>query len=107
MHGSYHWTYERALSLTTLPLVVGGMFYSGNSIIDFGLATVLPLHCHIGFSAIITDYLPRRKFPVIYPIAYSLLLIGTGAAMFGLYSFNTNDVGISQGIKNIYNRRKE
>jgi succinate dehydrogenase (ubiquinone) membrane anchor subunit len=63
MHGSYHWDLERFLSVATLglmaaPFAVG----AGNSMIDLGLAFVLPAHIHMGLDGIVRDYVPYRKF---------------------------------------------
>lgn len=101
-HGSYHWTYERILSLITLGLVGGAFAVYPNKMIDFGLGLVLPLHSHIGFSSIITDYLPKRKFPKIYPVAMSALYALTGLTLFGLYEFNTKGPGICEGVATLW-----
>jgi len=75
--------------------------------IDLGLAVVLPLHCHLGFGAIVTDYLPKRKFPRVYPISKGLLIAGTGTAIYGLWSFNTKDVGICEAVSTLWNSNQD
>lgn len=71
-------------------------------LLNLALGTIIPLHCHFGFGAVITDYLPRRKFPWIYPMARVLLWTGTSLTLYGLYRFNTEDVGIIEGIRTLW-----
>ena len=63
LHGSYHWLAERSLSVLTLSLIILSPLSSLTSLLNLGLSITLPLHSHFGFSAIITDYLPQRKYP--------------------------------------------
>ena len=101
-HGSYHWIYERALSVASLGLF-GGALIAPNRIIDFAIGVVLPLHCHLGLGAVITDYLPKHKFPMVYPPARLILWLGTLGTMYGLYQYNTKDVGICEGVSRLWN----
>lgn len=105
-HGSYHWTYERALSVLTLGLVGGAFTLYPNKMVDFGLGIVLPLHVHIGFSSIITDYLPRHKFPLIYPVSMGALYGLTGLTLYGIYVFNTEGPGICEGIATLWTAKR-
>lgn len=66
------------------------------------LGVVLPLHCHLGFGAIITDYVPKRKFPLIYPVARTILLLTTTGTIYGLYKYNTEDVGLTEGVARLW-----
>ena len=45
------------------------------------------------FDSILVDYLHKRKFPVIGPLASWLLRGATVATLVGVYQFNTNDIG--------------
>ena len=67
-------------------------------ILDGILAVSLVVHSHIGFDASIVDYFHPRKWPVIGPMMTWLLRIATGAAVWGLYEFNTNDIGESPNL---------
>lgn len=62
-------------------------------VVDGILAVSLIIHSHIGFDSIVVDYLHPRKFPVIGPMATWALRGLTGLAVWGVYEFNTNDVG--------------
>lgn len=53
------------------------------------------MHSHIGFDASLVDYLHKRKFPVIGPIASWAVKAASLGALWGIYEFNTNDVGES------------
>ena len=73
-----------------------------SSLVDMSLTFLLPIHCHLGWSAIITDYLPKRKFPLVYPAVKGFLFFATLATTYGLYYFNTNDIGISAFVKRLW-----
>lgn len=50
-HGSYHWTFERALSLGLVPLTVAPFAYGSlNPALDAVLVAAILLHSHVGFS---------------------------------------------------------
>lgn len=49
------------------------------------------VHSHIGFDCIIADYLHKRKFPVVGPLATWTLRATTLATLYGLYEFNTSE----------------
>lgn len=100
-HGSYHWLYERGLSVASLGLL-GAAFLVPGKMVDLALGVVIPLHCHIGFGAIITDYLPKRKFGLIYPLARFTLMAATVGTIYGLYQYNTKEVGICEGISRLW-----
>lgn len=106
LHGSYHWTFERALSVVSLGLVGSAFAFYPNKMIDFGLGLVLPLHSHLGFSAIITDYLPQRKFPKIYPVAMGALYGLTGLTLYGLYALNTEGPGLCEFVVNVWTAKR-
>lgn len=86
---------------------VGAAFVVPGKPVDLALGILLPLHSHIGFGAIITDYLPARKFPRIYVAAKALLLVGTTGAAFGLYKYNTCDVGICEGVHSLWKAKSK
>jgi hypothetical protein len=50
-HGSYHWTFERALSVGLIPLTIAP-FAAGSihPVLDAVLVATILLHSHIGFS---------------------------------------------------------
>ncbi len=70
--------------------------------VDMLLGIVLPLHCHVGFAAIITDYVPLRKFPAAYRALTAALYGATALTIYGLFLFNTKDVGLSEGVGRLW-----
>ncbi|KIS68264.1 uncharacterized protein UMAG_03845 [Mycosarcoma maydis] len=102
-HGSNHWAFERGLSVALVPLVAAGFAKHGSSaILDGALALSLVVHSHIGFDCIFADYLHKRKFPIAGPLATWSLRAATLATLYGLYEFNTNDVGLTELIAKVW-----
>ncbi|KAJ9474004.1 Mitochondrial inner membrane protein SHH4 [Pseudozyma hubeiensis] len=102
-HGSNHWAFERGLSVALVPLVAAGFAKHGSSaILDGALALSLVVHSHIGFDCILADYLHKRKFPIAGPLATWGLRAATLATLYGLYEFNTNDVGLTELIAKVW-----
>ncbi|KAK9762929.1 membrane anchor subunit of succinate dehydrogenase, Sdh4 [Basidiobolus ranarum] len=101
-HGSIHWNIERALSVSLLPLVLYPMVYGSQPIIDYSLGVILPAHCHIGFQACITDYLPHRKTPFLYNASTWALRAATALTLYGCYEVNTNGDGITATVKKLW-----
>lgn len=64
-------------------------------ILDGILAVSLIAHSHLGLATCIDDYVHPRKNPVLGPLAMWALRIGTGLSVWGVYEFNTNDIGES------------
>lgn len=94
-HGSYHWSFERLLAASLIPLTASAAVVSGSAypVVDGLLGLSLVVHSHIGFDACFEDYLHPRKFPVIGNIAKWGLRVVTTGALVGVYAFNTQDVG--------------
>ncbi|KAL8363760.1 hypothetical protein RB601_009496 [Gaeumannomyces tritici] len=102
-HGSYHWTSERLLAAGLVPLTVAP-FAAGslNPTMDAVLISALLLHSHLGLQVAIVDYLPKRRVPKSRMAAMWALNIATIVAGIGLYEFETNDVGLTEGIKRVW-----
>ncbi|KAK9898802.1 hypothetical protein P389DRAFT_141214 [Cystobasidium minutum MCA 4210] len=103
VHGSYHWTFERLLSASLIPIVASTAVTSANPILDGILCVSLVLHSHLGFDNILCDYLHPRKFPLLGPILTWTVRLLTGGALYGLYEFNTNDIGLTELVKKSWN----
>ncbi|KAF8452257.1 CybS-domain-containing protein [Boletus edulis BED1] len=87
-HGSYHWAFERLL--TAYP------------VLDGLLGISLVMHSHIGFDAILVDYLHHRKFPTLGPLTTWTLRATTVGVLVGVYQFNTNDIGLTELITKVW-----
>jgi len=102
-HGSYHWTFERLISAGLIPLTIAP-FAAGslNPITDAVLCATVLIHSHIGFDALITDYVPVKRLPkskVVFDWGLRLATVVVGV---GLYEFETNDVGVTEAIRRIW-----
>ncbi|CDZ96299.1 Succinate dehydrogenase membrane anchor subunit and related proteins [Phaffia rhodozyma] len=104
-HGSYHWQFERLLSVALIPITIStfAVAPSAHPILDGVLGASLIIHSHIGFDSCLVDYLHERKFPRVGPAASWALRAATVGALFGVYEFNTNDVGLTELIRKTWN----
>ncbi|TGO30598.1 hypothetical protein BPAE_0004g00550 [Botrytis paeoniae] len=102
-HGSYHWTFERSIAVGLIPLTVAP-FVSGslNPATDALLCAAIIIHSHIGFEACIIDYFPAKRVPKTRALFWWGLRGATVLVGVGLYEFETNDVGVTEGIKRIW-----
>ncbi|KAJ4292697.1 membrane anchor subunit of succinate dehydrogenase, Sdh4 [Kalmusia sp. IMI 367209] len=102
-HGSYHWSFERVIAAGLVPLTIAP-FAAGslNPVTDSILCALLVLHSHIGFEACIVDYFPKKRIPKIRTAANWALRLGTITLGVALYSFETNDVGITELIARLW-----
>ncbi|THG95733.1 hypothetical protein EW145_g7908, partial [Phellinidium pouzarii] len=94
-HGSYHWAFERVLAASLVPITAAAAVTTGSQypFIDALLGVSLIMHSHIGFDSIRVDYLHQRKFPILGPITKWAVRVLTGTAVYGVFMFNTNDIG--------------
>ncbi|KAF7365505.1 Succinate dehydrogenase [ubiquinone] cytochrome b small subunit [Mycena venus] len=126
VHGSHHWSFERLLSASLIPLT-GAAFATSPSVhpvLDGILGVSLVVHSHIGvriilhfrlsphangigiqspqFDSMVVDYLHPRKFPVIGPLTTWTLRAATVGVLVGVYNFNTNDIGLTELISKVW-----
>ncbi|KAI0051851.1 mitochondrial inner membrane protein [Auriscalpium vulgare] len=103
-HGSYHWAFERLLSAGLVPLTAAAFVTSGTSapLIDGLLGVSLVMHSHIGFDAVLVDYLHPRKFPVLGKVLTWTLRATTVGVLVGVYQFNTEDIGLTELISRVW-----
>jgi len=102
--GSHHWAFERLLSAGLVPLTAAAFVTSGTShpVLDGLLGISLVMHSHIGFDAVLVDYLHKRKFPILGPVATWTLRTVTLGVLVGVYQFNTNDIGLTELIARVW-----
>ncbi|KAF1955340.1 succinate dehydrogenase subunit D [Byssothecium circinans] len=102
-HGSYHWSFERFVSAALVPLTIAP-FAAGslNPVTDSILCALLVIHSHIGFESSIIDYLPLKRVPLIRKTVHWALRIGTVVVGVALYSFETNDIGLTALIAKLW-----
>ncbi|KAF9456029.1 SDHD, membrane anchor subunit of succinate dehydrogenase, partial [Collybia nuda] len=102
--GSYHWAFERLLSASLVPITAAAYVTSGTNhpVVDGLLGVTLIMHSHMGFNQMLVDYLHRRKFPVIGPVASWTLRTATIGVLVGVYQFNTNDIGLTELVAKVW-----
>ncbi|KAI1074885.1 CybS-domain-containing protein [Whalleya microplaca] len=102
-HGSYHWTFERAVAVGLVPLTVAP-FAAGtlNPGLDAILCSLMLVHSHLGLQSVIVDYVPTRQFPKSRKAAMWALNVATALVGIGLYEFETNDVGVTEAVKRVW-----
>ncbi|KAF9102700.1 membrane anchor subunit of succinate dehydrogenase, Sdh4 [Mortierella sp. AM989] len=100
VHGSYHWDFERLLSVSMIPLLAASALNGAHPIVDGLLGVVVPIHAHMGFDAMVTDYLHPGKVGVLGNKVVTWALRGTTVlVLVGCYQFNTSDIGLTELIK--------
>ncbi|KAL8741508.1 MAG: hypothetical protein Q9190_005896 [Brigantiaea leucoxantha] len=107
-HGSYHWSFERLMSIALVPLTIAP-FAAGtlNPIPDAILCATIILHSHIGFQSVIIDYIPAKRLPKTRLLFWWGLRAATLIVAVGFFEFETNDVGLTEAIKKIWTAKKE
>ena len=100
-HGSYHWIFEKLVTVSLVGLIPAA-FMVPHPGIDYALGVLLPFHCHMGFMQVITDYLPKRKFPIFYFISSNGLRLATLLTLYGLYLLNSEDIGITKTVRRLW-----
>ncbi|KAI3628183.1 membrane anchor subunit of succinate dehydrogenase, Sdh4 [Malassezia furfur] len=102
-HGSYHWAFERLVSVSLVPLcAVAAVKHGMSGAVDGALSVALLLHSHMGFENVLTDYVEKRKFPIAAPITTWFVRALTVATGIGLYEFNTNDIGLTELVAKLW-----
>lgn len=102
-HGSYHWTFDRLVAASLIPLTVAP-FAAGslNPTMDAVLCATLLIHSHTGFQNIIVDYIPKKRTPKSRKALTWGLNAATVVVGLALYEFETTDVGLTETIKRIW-----
>ncbi|KAG9255883.1 CybS-domain-containing protein [Emericellopsis atlantica] len=102
-HGSYHWAFERLVAAGLVPLTIAP-FAAGslNPTLDAIFCGTLLIHSHMGFQQVVIDYIPQKGWPKLRKGATWLLNLVTLMVGVGLYEFETNDVGITEGVKRVW-----
>ncbi|KAL1844502.1 hypothetical protein VTK73DRAFT_2400 [Phialemonium thermophilum] len=102
-HGSYHWTFERLIAASLVPLTVTP-FAAGslNPALDAVLCAAILVHSHLGFQSVLIDYVPKRRFPGASKFFKWGLNAVTALVALGLYEFETTDVGLTEAVARLW-----
>lgn len=100
--GSLHWTAERLVATSMVPLTVGAFANGGlGPAADLVLGAALLFHCFVGFQLCIIDYIPKRVYGAYHGYAVGLLTAGTVLGSYGLYELE-KDGGLSGVAKGVW-----
>ena len=101
--GSYHWTYERAISITMIPLVMtpfvaGVEFPMIDSI--FSTFIVVSLSCwdEVMYNRLYT----KKSIWVLVRCCCKLLTLGTFVAIYGIYVLETTSNGLFNLVSSLW-----
>jgi succinate dehydrogenase (ubiquinone) membrane anchor subunit len=100
------WKIERIVSVLLVPAFASYWVLDNPRLPDTMLTVLLPVHCFYGLESCITDYIPKRKFPALHPIANLGLYGLTGLCFLGLAKMNY-DVGLKKYAMEGWNAKKE
>jgi succinate dehydrogenase (ubiquinone) membrane anchor subunit len=102
-HGSYHWTFDRIIAASLIPLTVAP-FAAGslNPTMDAILCATILIHSHTGLQAVIIDYVPTKRLPKTRKLFTWGLNAATVVIGLALYEFETTDVGLTETVKRIW-----
>ncbi|KAK1048615.1 membrane anchor subunit of succinate dehydrogenase, Sdh4 [Friedmanniomyces endolithicus] len=102
-HGNYHWTFERLVSAALLPITIAP-FAAGSlsPLLDGTFIGLIIVHTFIGFQSVIADYFPKWRVPFLRKAADWANLLAVVVVGWGWYEFETNDVGLTEGVRRIW-----
>lgn len=86
------------MPLSLAPFASGSL----NPTMDAILCSAVLIHSHIGFQAVVIDYIPKKTYPGLRKLFWWGLNAATVTVGIGLYEFETNDVGVTEAIKRIW-----
>lgn len=101
--GSFHWAYERLITVGMAPLIVfpfiAGVDYP---LVDAAMGSLILLHSRYGLQSCIIDYIPIRKFGNWHKLAMLLLNLGSFISLYGVYVIETEYNGICDLIGQLW-----
>lgn len=101
-HGSRHWTAERIVAISLVPLTAAPFITGATTATDSILSSLLLYHCYTGFQSCIIDYIPARVYGPYHNYAMYALLFGTGVAGYGIYEIEKKEGGVTSIISRVF-----
>lgn len=102
LHGSLHWTLDRAVTVGLVPLAAAPLFTGVSTVVDSTLSALVLYHCYAGFQSCIIDYIPTRVYGAYHNYAMYLLTFGTGVAGYGIYQLEKKEGGITSIVSRVW-----
>jgi len=103
VHGSYHWSFERIVAVTLVPLTIAP--FAGGALspmLDAIMASLFVIHSYQGLQSVVIDYVPKYRMPRAHKWFMNALRAGTLLVALGLYEFETNDIGLTGAIHRVW-----
>ncbi|VDN09419.1 unnamed protein product [Dibothriocephalus latus] len=99
---STHWTIERVVAISMLPMYpIALMLEPYGS--EYIVAAAVSLHAYWGFNGVIRDYIMERRYgPTLQPVLQMIWKVFCAAGFAGFCYFNYYDVGIIKGVKKLW-----
>lgn len=106
--GTYKGDYERIIKYTLIPLTAIPFYtsYAGialHPMIDATIAVSFLWYCHYGFSSLIIDKIPKDKYSKTHKVSMWSLYTATFLSMCGIYELETENNGVVDLIKGLWN----
>ncbi|CAL8104414.1 unnamed protein product [Calicophoron daubneyi] len=99
---SVHWTIERVVMASMVPLYPAAIFLD-TPVMNFLVVATVSLHAYWGLGGVISDYAMERRYgPKLMPLLKTIWLILCSTGFAGLLYFNYNDVGFVKAVKKLW-----
>ncbi|KAM7537891.1 hypothetical protein Aperf_G00000067966 [Anoplocephala perfoliata] len=99
---SYHWTTERILAISMLPLYPVALIYEPYGF-DHLVAIAVCLHAYWGVETVLRDYVMERRYgPLLPKVSQVLWKIICLCGFAGFTYFNYYDIGIIKALKKLW-----
>ncbi|VDM02773.1 unnamed protein product [Schistocephalus solidus] len=99
---STHWTIERVIAISMLPMYPIAFIYEPFGM-EYIVAAAVSMHAYWGFGGVIRDYVMERRYgPKLQPILMVIWKVFCATGFAGFCYFNYYDMGIIKGIKKLW-----
>ncbi|KAL7065196.1 hypothetical protein AAHC03_04767 [Spirometra sp. Aus1] len=99
---STHWTIERVVAISMLPMYPIALIYEPLGM-EYVVAAAVSLHAYWGFGGVIRDYVMERRYgPKLQPILMVIWKVFCAAGFAGFCYFNYYDMGVIKGVKKLW-----
>ncbi|KAF6767966.1 hypothetical protein AHF37_10012 [Paragonimus kellicotti] len=99
---SIHWTIERIVAVSMLPLYPIALYVDGPAM-NFIVVSSVSMHAYWGLDGVIRDYAFERRYgPALMPILRTIWALFCATGFAGLLYFNYNDIGFITAVKKLW-----
>lgn len=106
--GSFQTEYERITKFALIPLTIVPFYasFTGVSLyplLDGSISSLFLIYSHYGFTSLIIDYVPKKKYPKLHKTSLWSLYLASFLGMCGIYELETENNGVIDLIKRLWN----